>query len=203
MTLIGIWRRLRVCVYTALTLAGVAALVGVVLFYYVLRDLPRLPEPLSRIIETPATEIFAANGERILSIGGRQYVPLHRVSRSFVQAILATEDHRFWEHRGINKLRTLKALWVTLFEEGKVQGASTITQQVAKNLLLGDEYSVTRKLKEMILASRIEGDVFECTHAGRDSPLVFARYAQEFLDRARPLLEVLRREHGLPASRGG
>jgi 1A family penicillin-binding protein len=156
MTAIDLWRRLRVCFYAALTLAGVAALAGVVLFYYVLRDLPRLPEPLSRIIETPATEIYAANGERLLSLGGRQYVPLHRVSRSFTQAILATEDHRFWEHSGVDKLRTLKALWVTLFEPGRVQGASSITQQLAKNLFFSFEQTWSRKFRELLVALQIE-----------------------------------------------
>jgi 1A family penicillin-binding protein len=156
MTVIDIWRRLRVCFYAVLALAGVAALAGVVLFYYVLRDLPRLPEPLSRIIETPATEIYAANGERLLSLGGRQYVPLHRVSRSFVQAILATEDHRFWDHSGVDKLRTLKALWVTFFEPGRVQGASTITQQLAKNLFFSFEQTWSRKFRELLVALQIE-----------------------------------------------
>ena len=54
---------------------------------------------------------------------------LNRVSPHFIHAVLATEDHRFWAHHGIDKLRTLKALWITLFESGKIQGASTITQQ--------------------------------------------------------------------------
>ncbi|MEJ2640014.1 MAG: PBP1A family penicillin-binding protein [Desulfosarcinaceae bacterium] len=156
MTVLALWRRLRACFYAALAVAGVAALAGVVLFYVVLRDLPRLPEPLSRIIETPATEIYAANGERLLSLGGRQYVPLHRVSRSFVQAILATEDHRFWDHRGVDKLRTFKALWVTFFERGRVQGASTITQQLAKNLFFSFEQTWSRKFRELLVALQIE-----------------------------------------------
>ena len=134
MRVFRLWRRLRVLIYAAMALGGLATLAGAVLFYGVLRDLPRLPEPLSRILETPATEIYAANGERLISLGGRQHVPLHRASRSFGQAIPATEDHRFWEHRGVDKLRTLKALWITFFEPGRVQGASTITQQLAKNL---------------------------------------------------------------------
>jgi penicillin-binding protein 1A len=156
MNLFQLWRRLRLLLYAAAALCGVATLAGVVVFYGVLKDLPRLPEPLSRIIETPATEIFAANGERLISLGGRQYVPLHRVSRSFIQAILATEDHRFWDHRGVDKLRTLKALWVTLFEPGRVQGASTITQQLAKNLFFSFEQTWSRKFRELLVALQIE-----------------------------------------------
>jgi penicillin-binding protein 1A len=156
MTVLSLWRRLRLLIYAAFVLGGAATLTGVVLFYVVLKDLPRLPEPLNRIIETPATEIYAANGERLLTFGGRQYVPLHRVSSSFIKAILATEDHRFWDHCGVDKLRTLKALWVTLFEPGRVQGASTITQQLAKNLFFSFEQTWSRKFRELLVALQIE-----------------------------------------------
>ena len=140
----------------ALALTGVLAVAGTVLIFSTVGELPRLPEPLRRIIETPPTEIFAANGQRVLQIGGREYVPLNQISQSLVNAILATEDHRFWQHRGINKLRTLKALWVTLFEKGRVQGASTITQQLAKNLFFSFEQTYTRKFRELMVALQIE-----------------------------------------------
>lgn len=143
---------------TAMVLAftGVLAVCGALLFFVVVKDLPQVPAPLRRIIETPPTQIFAANGERVLQIGGREYVPLNQVSRYFIQAILATEDHRFWDHQGINKLRTLKALWITLFSPGKVQGASTITQQLAKNLFFSFERTYTRKFRELLVALQIE-----------------------------------------------
>ena len=140
-------------------LASAAGVVAIGLFCFFLvaaKDLPRVPEPIGRINDTPATEIFSADGQRILTIGGRETVALDDVSYPFIQAILATEDHRFWEHRGINKLRTLKALWVTLFEEGKVQGASTITQQLAKNLFFSFERTYMRKFRELLVALQIE-----------------------------------------------
>jgi len=139
-----------------LALSGLLAVVGVLLLFVTVSDLPRVPEPLRRIIETPPTEIFAANGERVLQIGGRNYVSLNQVSRHFTQAILATEDHLFWEHSGINKLRTLKALWITLFSGGRAQGASTITQQLAKNLFFSFEQTYTRKFRELLVALQIE-----------------------------------------------
>jgi 1A family penicillin-binding protein len=138
-----------------LAFAGLVAIAGTLLLFAMLRDLPNIPEPLQRIIETPPTEIYAANGERVLQIGGRDYIPLGQVSTVFVQAILATEDHRFWEHHGINKLRTLKAFWITL-SGGQRQGASTITQQLAKNLFFSFEQTYTRKLKELLVALQIE-----------------------------------------------
>lgn len=138
------------------TLTGVMAVCGTLLLFVVVKDLPQVPDPLRRIIETPPTQIFAANGEQVLQIGGREYVPLNQVSRYFIQAILATEDHQFWEHRGVNKLRTLKALWITLFSRGSVQGASTITQQLAKNLFFSFERTYTRKFRELLVALQIE-----------------------------------------------
>lgn len=149
-------RFLRFIFVSILLFTGLIALGIVGFFFGALKDLPRVPEPLSRIIETPPTEIFASTGERILIIGGREAVPLNRISPFFLQAVIATEDHRFWEHHGINKIRTLKALWVTLFEPGKIQGASTITQQLSKNLFFSFKRSYTRKFQELLVALQIE-----------------------------------------------
>ena len=147
---------LRTVFYTTLVLGGLLLLVGVVFFFAVVRDLPRVPEPLSRIIETPPTEIFAASGERLMIIGGREAVPINRVSQDFINAVVATEDHRFWKHHGIDKIRTVKALGITLFVPGKIQGASTITQQLAKNLFFSFKRRYIRKFRELLVALQIE-----------------------------------------------
>jgi len=78
------------------------------------------------------------------------------VSLDFINAIIATEDHRFFEHHGVNKLRTLKALYITLFQSGRVQGASTITQQLAKNLFFSFKQTYQRKVNELLVALQIE-----------------------------------------------
>ncbi len=139
-----------------LLLAGLGAFLALGAFFMAVGNLPRVPEPLNRIIETPPTEIFAATGDRIMILGGRQAIPLSRVSPFFIRAMIATEDHRFREHHGMDKLRTLKALWVTLFEPGKIQGASTITQQLAKNLFFSFRRSYMRKFRELMVALQIE-----------------------------------------------
>ncbi|MEJ2157971.1 MAG: transglycosylase domain-containing protein [Desulfobacteraceae bacterium] len=139
-----------------LAAAGFAAVLGTLLVFSMVKDLPQVPDPLRRIIETPPTEIFAANGERVIQLGGREYVPLNQVSRHFIEAIVATEDHRFWDHHGINKLRTAKALWITLFSDDRVQGASTITQQLAKNLFFSFEQTYSRKIRELLVSMQIE-----------------------------------------------
>ena len=157
MTAIGtVIRFLRTVFYMTLALVSLGVLVCIGMFFVAVRDLPRVPEPLSRIIETPPTEIYAATGERLMVIGGREAIPLSKVSTQFIHAVLATEDHRFWEHHGVDKLRTLKALWVTLFEPGRIEGASTITQQLSKNLFFSFKRSYMRKFRELLVALQIE-----------------------------------------------
>jgi membrane carboxypeptidase/penicillin-binding protein len=149
-------RFLRTTFYVGLIAGGLAVLGLVGLLFVVVQDLPRVPDPLGRIIETPPTEIFAVTGERLMVIGGREAIPINRVSQDFINAVIATEDHRFWGHHGVDKLRTLKALWITLFQPGKIQGASTITQQLAKNLFFSFERSYMRKFRELLVALQIE-----------------------------------------------
>lgn len=142
--------------YSFIAVAACCSIIFTFLIFTAAKDLPKLPQPLSRIIEIPQTEIYAATGEMLISLGGRDSVPLARVSTDFINAVLATEDHRFFEHHGINKLRTIKALFITLFKPGKIQGASTITQQLAKNLFFSFEQSYLRKFKELLVALQIE-----------------------------------------------
>jgi len=142
--------------YLLATLAGLGTLVAAGIFFYILRDLPRVPEPLGRIIQIEPTEIFAATGERIMLLGDREAIPLSRVSPHFIRAILATEDHRFLDHHGIDKLRTIKAMAITLFVPGKVQGASTITQQLAKTLFFSFKRAYLGKLQELMVSLQIE-----------------------------------------------
>ena len=69
-------RMLRIVFYVALALSSFAALACIGMFFVAVKDLPRVPEPLIRIIETPPTEIYAATGEKIMVIGGRESIPL-------------------------------------------------------------------------------------------------------------------------------
>ncbi|MCP3943113.1 MAG: PBP1A family penicillin-binding protein [Desulfobacteraceae bacterium] len=146
----------RLTFFICLVVGALGILGGILLIFHVAGDLPKLPSPLSRIIETPQSLIYASSGQVLMSMGERKVVPLAMVSKNFINAIVATEDHKFFEHHGINKLRTLKGLYVTLFSAGRVQGASTITQQLAKNLFFSFEQSWQRKFKEMLVALQIE-----------------------------------------------
>jgi penicillin-binding protein 1A len=87
----------------------------------------------------------------------REWVPLERIAQPVVDALVATEDHRFYQHRGIDFRRTAAAVLNTL--RGKREGGSTITQQLARNLYpeeIGRAVSLTRKAKEAITALKIE-----------------------------------------------
>jgi penicillin-binding protein 1A len=83
-------------------------------------------------------------------------VPFEELPDYFVKAVLATEDRRFYEHFGIDVIGTLRALTVNARASGVVQGGSSITQQLAKNLFLSNERSVERKIKEAYLALWLE-----------------------------------------------
>ena len=103
--------------------------------------------------------VFSRDG-RMLAVlhaeENRSPVSLDRVPRHVVNAILDVEDEKFWEHGGVNLRSTLRAL-VTNVQSGEVlQGGSTITQQLVKNALLTPEKSVDRKVKEAVLAMRLE-----------------------------------------------
>lgn len=147
---------IRILFWSGLVLVAFGILGGSLLVFHTAADLPKLPEDLNRMIETPQSLVYASTGQVILRLGERKSVPLSQVSRDFINAILATEDHLFFRHHGVNKLRTLKGLYITLVRPGRVEGASTITQQLAKNMFFSFEQSFARKFKELLVALQIE-----------------------------------------------
>ena len=109
-------------------------------------------------LEQPA-QIMSADGKLIgeFKRSNRQWVPLDQVAPAVVKALVATEDHRFYEHHGMDFRRTLGSVVYTL--QGDPQGGSTITQQLARNLYpaeIGRARNLNRKLKEAITAFKIE-----------------------------------------------
>jgi penicillin-binding protein 1A len=94
-------------------------------------------------------ELFESDHRRV-------WVPLGDIPEFVQQAFIAAEDKRFYQHKGIDERGLIRAFISNLTEPGRPQGGSTITQQVAKNLLVGDDVSYERKIREMIVASRID-----------------------------------------------
>jgi len=94
-------------------------------------------------------EVFEAQNRRV-------WVPLKDVPQHVRQAFVAAEDKRFYQHKGIDERGLIRAMVANLARPGRPQGGSTITQQVVKNLLVGDDLTYERKIREMILATRVE-----------------------------------------------
>jgi membrane carboxypeptidase/penicillin-binding protein len=86
----------------------------------------------------------------------RMWVPLSEISKSLQEAFIAAEDKRFMQHKGVDERGVIRAFVNNLASPGRPAGGSTITQQVAKNLLVGDDVTYERKMREIIVASRIE-----------------------------------------------
>ncbi|MES2301568.1 MAG: transglycosylase domain-containing protein, partial [Pseudomonadota bacterium] len=132
-----------------------------VVWLTVARGLPSADKLLTYQPPLP-TMVRGYDGEIVSSYARERRVQLRFVDfpEPMINAFLSAEDKTFWTHGGIDYLGLAGAVidYATKFGSGeRARGGSTITQQVAKNILIGDEYSVTRKLKEMILARRIEG----------------------------------------------
>ena len=109
-------------------------------------------------LEQPA-QVLTADGKElaVFKRSNRQWVTLDQVAPAVVKALIATEDHRFYEHHGMDWRRTLSSAFYSL--QGDLQGGSTLTQQLARNLYpeeIGRAASLSRKLKEAITAFKIE-----------------------------------------------
>lgn len=114
---------------------------------------------LTKIDELPErSEVRDANGEIYSHFGGenRLVVPLSAVSKHFIDALLAREDARFWEHRGVDALGVARALVANIRAGETKQGGSTITQQLARNACELRAKTLDRKALEAVLARRIE-----------------------------------------------
>ncbi|MBO1679631.1 transglycosylase domain-containing protein [Bittarella massiliensis (ex Durand et al. 2017)] len=87
------------------------------------------------------------------------YVPIGEISENFQNAIVAIEDHRFYSHGGIDIISIGRVLWKSLWNGRIVGGASTITQQVCKNIYLSQEQSLSRKVTEVFFAFKLEREL--------------------------------------------
>jgi penicillin-binding protein 1A len=150
-------RKLRLFALLALLAVLAFASFSVGMVTAIAGELPSL-DP-SRIHNQTDGFIYADNG-RVLSVlrGSQSRILLRsdEISPLMKQAIVAVEDKRFYEHRGVDLRGILRALWVDVRGGGAVQGGSTITQQFVKNTYTKDQRSIARKLKEAALAWQLE-----------------------------------------------
>jgi penicillin-binding protein 1A len=127
---------------------GVAAVVG--WFAWDMPDMDTVELPTRR----PSITLLAADGSEFLRLGDLvgDLVDSRELPRHLIQAVLAVEDRRFFSHFGIDPIGLARAIWVNHQAGRTVQGGSTITQQLAKNLFLTPERSVRRKVQEALIA---------------------------------------------------
>ncbi|KKT75264.1 MAG: Penicillin-binding protein, 1A family [Parcubacteria group bacterium GW2011_GWB1_44_7] len=122
-------------------------------------EIPNLNTISERRI-TQSTKIFDRAGETLLydihENERRTVVPFDEISRNIKNATVAIEDASFYQHRGIEPKAILRAVFANLLNFGYSQGGSTITQQVVKNSILTNDKTITRKLKEWVLALKLE-----------------------------------------------
>jgi penicillin-binding protein 1A len=166
----GWWWRLPLLagLWLALAIPIVAALVIAATLRRWSHDLPEVPDLAAwRRDASQTSVILAADGSHLAElpfhdgtvVGHRTLVPLDALPPQLVQAVLATEDVRFFEHHGVDYAAIARAAWMNYQAGRVVEGASTITQQVARNLLpveIGSERSAKRKVREALLARMIE-----------------------------------------------
>jgi penicillin-binding protein 1A len=148
------WRTLFVLagVMTALG-AGAAGLV----LWWAMRDLPSL-ESLSEYQPSQVSRVYSDDRQVVgqFYVERRLKAQLADVPQHLVQAVIAVEDARFFEHPGLDVIGIARAVWTNLRRGGKVEGASTITQQLARSLFLSPERTYARKIRELILAYKME-----------------------------------------------
>lgn len=143
-----------------IAILGVSLMAGVtaaVAFTYFNLDLPKI-DKLQDYKPNLASQIYSKDGVLLAELGleKRDIVEMKDVPARVIDAFLSAEDDKFFEHKGVDYFGLTRAMLAN-FKAGRVvQGGSTITQQVAKSLLLSSERSITRKLKDFILAQRIE-----------------------------------------------
>src|SRR3989344_7806338 len=143
-----------------LTLGGVGAAItaAFISFLVFTVNIPDLNNAEKRRI-AQSTKIYDRAGEIFLyDVPGsekRTIIPFENIQQGVKNATMALEDDSFYQHHGIRPLSTIRAVLLNIFT-GSSQGGSTITQQLAKNIFLTPEKTITRKLKEWILALKIE-----------------------------------------------
>ncbi|MDP8032874.1 penicillin-binding protein 1A [Pasteurella atlantica] len=146
----------KIILSTLLSLIILAAIGGGITYVQLKADLPEINSLKDFKLQQPM-QIYTSDGKLIGEVGEERRIPvkLADIPQQLIDAIIATEDTRFYEHSGYD-LKGIARAAVALLKGGRKQGASTITQQLARNFFLTPERRLARKLKELILATEIE-----------------------------------------------
>jgi penicillin-binding protein 1A len=135
--------------------AGMGIVLGA--FYQMNKGLP--PDKVLESYRPPVgTKIISSDGYVLAKVAteNREPVPLERIPKHMQDAMVAIEDSRFYQHSGLDFRGLARALWANVTDREMSQGASTITQQLARNMFLSSRKKLSRKIKEILLAVQIE-----------------------------------------------
>lgn len=134
---------------------GVTTIFG--FYFYVKPDLPDVATLRDVQLQTPM-QVYSQDGKLIAQFGEKRRVPLRieEIPPELIEAIIATEDSRFYEHYGFDPIGITRAAVAVIASGSAKQGASTITQQLARNFYLSNEKKIMRKIKEIFIAIHIE-----------------------------------------------
>ncbi|MFC0271642.1 PBP1A family penicillin-binding protein [Metabacillus herbersteinensis] len=148
-----LWKKILLAV---LAIGVVGMIAGGVTFAVLISGAPPLDD--KKLKDSFSSKIYDVNGDEITEVGQekRIYVPYDEIPEVLEQAVLATEDTRFYEHNGVDFIRIGGAFIANVQEGFGAEGGSTITQQVIKNSLLSTEKTITRKVQELWLAFQLE-----------------------------------------------
>ncbi|HTA89322.1 MAG TPA: PBP1A family penicillin-binding protein [Polyangiaceae bacterium] len=156
-----VFRYLRLTAYVLFGLAAVSAVAVLLVIRHFETGLPDVHDLRAHYQPPQVTRVLARDGTVLASlfVERRTVIPFAEIPSHAKLAFLAAEDAQFYEHQGLNYFGMLRALLANVKAGHTRQGASTITQQVVKNVLLDSERTYQRKIKETILARRLEKEL--------------------------------------------
>jgi penicillin-binding protein 1A len=152
-------RKLVFCIKLFVWSAAIAIIIGFCLIYHYSEHLPNY-KSLANYYPPSVTRIYSRDGTLIeeYAVERRVFVPINSLPQSLIEAFVAAEDKNFYHHSGVDITSTIRAAIASInniLQNKRVEGGSTITQQVVKNFFLTPERSIERKIKEAILSYMI------------------------------------------------
>src|SRR3989339_1798172 len=150
----------KILIYTFLFLIVFGFLFVTILTAWISKDLPD-PDKLTDRTVAQSTKIYDKTGTHLLyeifADEKRTIVELDQIPKNLINGLVATEDTKFYEHKGIRPFSILRSIIMGVFTKQRIgSGASTLTQQLVKNAILTNEHSILRKLKEAVMTIRLE-----------------------------------------------
>lgn len=146
--------------WAVLSLFFTAILIVALFYVYMELQLPSVNALKDVSLQVPL-RVFTADGKLMAEYGSKRRIPvkLEQVPKLLIDAVLATEDARFYEHPGVDLIGLVRAAKVVILSGRRSQGASTITMQVARNFFLSSQKTYSRKINEMLLALKIDREL--------------------------------------------